>query len=192
MRARFALFAVLAPAALALLLSGCGLFAPDRRDAVRQRDAYVKLAKKHTTHDELFFFNELRASMIMDVLNFGPDLLTAARLRWSSDKAFTDALAKWMPEGRGRTVFVGIYSRGFKPEEVLKNPSYSFRLKAQSGLYEPDFIGQVKEPYLSSYLPVFNHWEKVFAVHFPADSSIAGASIVVDFPEATRELPLAQ
>jgi hypothetical protein len=158
-------------------------------DALRARTAYVDLAKKLTTHDELFFFEELRASLIMDVLNMTPDLLTAARLRWTDDQAFSQALSQWLPQGQGRVVFVGIYARDFKVSEFLETKSYRVRLKSGGVLIDPDHFQEVKEPLLSNYLPVFNQWEKVFAVHFPVPPS-RDSSLVVDFPSGTRELLL--
>jgi hypothetical protein len=156
-------------------------------DALRQWNAYVNLAKKHTTHDEMFFFDELRASLIMDILNMSPELLIAARLRWSSDPAFSQGLSRWLPQGEGRVVFVGIYARHFKAEEFLTSGSYRVRLKAGGMVYDPDHFEEVKEPILGNYFPVFNQWEKVFAVHFPGTYQ-RGASLIVEFPSGTREL----
>jgi hypothetical protein len=159
-------------------------------DAVKARSAYVSLAKSKTAHDEMFFFNELRATIISDVLNFDQDLATAARLRWTDDKAFTEAYARWMPENRGRVVFVGIYAREYKVAGMYEDGSIRVRLKADGKVYEPDLKEQVKEPLLANYLPVFNLWETVFALHFPVDSNVKGASVIMEFPLGTRELAL--
>jgi hypothetical protein len=161
-------------------------------DALKARDAYVALARAHTVHDELFFFDELRASLIVDVLNFGPKLSTAARLRWSGDGTFAKNIASWLPKGEGRVVFVGIYARGFKAADFSLDGSYRVRLRDASGTREPDHIEEVREPLLGYYLPVFNHWEKVFACHFPADPNASGATLILDFPQGARELTLAE
>jgi hypothetical protein len=192
MRARPLLTAALVTGVLCALATGCdyGPFDSQRLNALRERGAYVDLAKARTTHDELFFFEELRASLIVDILNLSPDLLSAAMVRWASDQTFSDSLAKWLPGGKGRVVFVGIYARDFKVSEFSERGSYRVRLKSGGRLYEPDYVAEVKEPLLSNYLPVFNHWEKVFACHFPAPPGEEGSTLVLDFPSGTRELAL--
>ncbi|MDR2340461.1 MAG: hypothetical protein LBF40_10090 [Deltaproteobacteria bacterium] len=191
MAVRLLTLALLITGVLSALIAGCqsGPFEPHRMEAMRARSAYVALAREHTTHDEIFFFDELRASVILDVLNMGPRLLSAARVRWAADGFFTDAMGKWLPEGEGRVIFVGIYARGFKVSEFSEKGSYRVRLRSQGTVYEPDVISEVKEPLLSNYLPVFNQWEKVFACHFPAPPA-PGATVVIEFPQGTRELAL--
>jgi hypothetical protein len=157
---------------------------------VRSRQDYVRLANACLSHDEIWFFTEAGESLRIDVLNVAPELLAVARSQWAADRAFTGELAKWLPEGNGRVVLLGLFNRRFKKDDFLKKGSYRAQLVLEDGRTVPhDFAEEVPEGFLADYFPAFNHWAKVFALHFPADPG-APASLEVVWPSGDRRLPL--
>ncbi|MDR3154264.1 MAG: hypothetical protein LBW85_08365 [Deltaproteobacteria bacterium] len=188
MRPRFATPAL----ALAFLAAACaaGPLEPGRLSEVRSRADYVRLVKASLTNYEIWFFNEAGESLRVDVVNVNPELLSAARARWSGDRAFTDEIAKWLPEGRGRVVLLGLYNRRFRKEDFLNTGAFRARLLLEDGTLVPhDYAAQASPHFLADYFPAFNHWAKVFAVHFPTDPSVP-ASLEVQWPSGDCTVPL--
>ncbi|MDR1037561.1 MAG: hypothetical protein LBT40_13665 [Deltaproteobacteria bacterium] len=177
---------------LAALAAGCayGPLEPGRLAEVRSRQEYVRLVEACRTHDEIWFFNEAGESLRMDVLNVAPELLSAARARWSVDRGFADEIAKWYPQGGGRVVLLGLYSKRFKKDDFLKKNSYRAELVLADGRrLAPDVKLEVEPQYLADYFPAFNHWAKVFALHFPTNPEF-DASLEVTWPSGDRAVPL--
>ncbi|MDR2612759.1 MAG: hypothetical protein LBG06_08030 [Deltaproteobacteria bacterium] len=178
--------------ALAFLSAACasGPFDPGRLEDMKRRSEYTDLAAACLSHDEIWFFNEAGESLRIDALNVTPELLAAARARWSGDRTFTDTLARWLPKGEGRLVLLGLFNRRFKKDDFLKTGSYRARLVLPDGRgIDHDFAEEAQARFLADYFPAFNHWAKVFALHFPADPA-APASLEVRWPSGDRTLPL--
>ncbi|MDR1040723.1 MAG: hypothetical protein LBR80_11285 [Deltaproteobacteria bacterium] len=178
--------------ALAVLAVGCayGPLEPGRLAEVKSRRDYVRLAEACLTHDEIWFFDEAGESLRIDVLNVAPELLAAARAQWSGDRVFTDELAKWLPRGGGRVVLLGLFNRRFKKDDFLKKGSYRASLVLDDGRrVSHDYAESVPAAFLADYFPAFDHWAKVFALHFPADPA-QGGSLEVAWPFGDRTLPL--
>jgi hypothetical protein len=87
-------------------------------------------------------------------------------------------------------VLLGLYNKRFREDDFLKNGSYRAKLVLADGrTIEHDSAERVEERFLADYFPAFNHWAKVFALHFPADPSLP-ASLEVAWPSGDRVLPL--
>ncbi|MDR1165403.1 MAG: hypothetical protein LBO66_05945 [Deltaproteobacteria bacterium] len=179
-------------AILTLFVASC-VFAPlepTRLAEMRQREAYLDLVRNSATHDEIYFFNDAGESLWLDAVNVGPALLSAARLRWGEDREFSRVMDKWLPRGQGRVVLLGIFNRQFQKDDFLKNGAYRAKLRVSGRTLAPDFMEEAPPLFWNNYFPAFNKWEKVFALRFPADPSLADATLIVEWPAGDRELPL--
>lgn len=178
-------------ACLFMFLIGChGPLDDASMSEIRSRDSYIDLLKNFLTHDEIFYFNERSESLRLDALNITSEVITAAKVRWVTDKEFMEVFDKWLPQGEGRVVLLGIYNKSFKKDDVLKNGSYRAKLQINGVTYEPLDVKEVKQAFLNRYFPVFNHWAKVFAFHFPVPMSQEPGILVVNWPSGVRTLEL--
>ncbi|MDR1082084.1 MAG: hypothetical protein LBQ79_14275 [Deltaproteobacteria bacterium] len=177
---------------LAALASGCayGPLEPGRLAEVRSRQDYIRLAEACLSHDEIWFFTESAESLRIDVMNVAPELLSVARSQWTVDRAFTEEMERWYPGGQGRVVLLGLYNRRFRKDDFLKKGSYRAELVLADGTrVQHDVALDVQEQFLADYFPAFNHWAKVFALHFPADPE-AQATLEVAWPSGDRVMQL--
>jgi hypothetical protein len=182
-------------ASLLFITPGCIFVTPvpldqERLTEISNRNGYIALVKSYLSHDEIYYFNQAGESLLLDAVNVSPELISAAKLRWSEDKEFMGEFEKWLPRERGRLVLLGVYNRSFKKEDFLKNGSYRARLLSGGKSLDPAFIAEVKPAFLAKYFPVFNSWAKVFALRFPAVSGPSESSVLVLWPAGARELPL--
>jgi hypothetical protein len=185
--------------ALALTLaaatsSACtfGALDPEKLSLVRSRAEYVRLAEACLSNYEIWFINGASESLRIDILNVSPELLAAARSRWAADRAFAETLKAWGGDGRGRVVLLGLFSRTFRKDDFLKRGSYRASLILEDGAaVSHDRAVDVPAAFLADYFPAFNHWAKVFALHFPADPGLP-ASLEVAWPTGDCRVPLAR
>ncbi|MDR2353881.1 MAG: hypothetical protein LBF22_12160 [Deltaproteobacteria bacterium] len=173
-------------------LTGCffGPLESNRLKELSARQAYLNLVSSYATHDEIYFFNDMEETLFLDALNLTPELLTASKLRWSKNPEFMEALDNWLPRGRGRAILLGIFSRSFQEDDFLKKKSFRAHLQTSGKTLAADVILMVKPSFLVHYFPVFNRWEKVFALHFPAAPGTLQSTLIVEWPAGKRELIL--
>ncbi|MDR2350553.1 MAG: hypothetical protein LBF41_08065 [Deltaproteobacteria bacterium] len=164
-------------------------FDRERVGEIRDRREYVDMAASYVAHDEIYYFNAKSEALLLDALNVAPEILAAGETRWSYDKEYNEAMARWIPDKKGRLVLLGIYNRSFRKEDFLKNGSYKALLLADGAAVEPDLLEEVNANFLEKYFPVFNHWARVFAVHFPVAND-KKAAIRVLWPSGYREVEL--
>jgi hypothetical protein len=177
---------------LTVNLAGCskGPMDPVRRAQIQSRDDYIRLAKEHLAHDEIFYLNEAGESLFINALNLSADLLAAGRTRWTEDKRYVGLLETWLPaDSPGRIVLVGLYTKGIVKEDVLTNGRFRLQLRSGTIVNDPLEVIEVKPEILSDYFPVFNRWEKVVAVRFPTDLQ-PNPVLLVHWPSGNRELTL--
>ncbi|MDR2141772.1 MAG: hypothetical protein LBR11_08300 [Deltaproteobacteria bacterium] len=181
-------------AILVVLAGACssGPLDPGRLAQVRDRDAYLALAKTRLAHDEIFFLNPAGESLLINALDLDPELMAAGQKRWSEDKRLAELLSQWLPaEGPpARVVLVGLYLKGLVKDDVLKNGRFRLQLKVGGQTLEPLALFEVKPEVWADYYPVFSRWDKVFAARFPGGWP-SGGVLLVHWPSGHREVPLA-
>jgi hypothetical protein len=165
---------------------------PGRIAQIKSRDDYLALLKTRLAHDEIFYLNKLGEVLWVDVLPLTGEVMAAGQARWSEDKRREALLKAWLPpEGPpARIVLVGLFIKGLTKEDVLTNGRIRLQLRSGGQVLDALAVEEVKPDIWWDYYPVFNRWEKVFAVRFPANTPDDG-SLVISWPAGSRELSLA-
>jgi hypothetical protein len=175
------------------LLGACqsGPFEPSRRAQVKDRGAWLEEIKAYKSHDEIYFPDGEESSLLLNALSLSPPLLSQARVRWAGDSRLAKALASFQskPGASERLVLLGLYGRSFSAKDLTETGRFRVSLQNGAAKVAPLKITVLERELALDYFPVFNRWEKVFALSFPP-GPWEGSSLEVAWPAGERRLPL--
>jgi len=192
----------LATAAVLLGLVACarGPFSPEAREQSASLDRYMKELQAAIVIDDTFTWNTLSSALIVKALPYTPAVAQAAGARYASDPVYAQETAQWRTPLRNRrpplVILMGIFAPDLKEKDITQLGRF------RPGLMTPD--GRILAPleikrygrdsvFMRDHFPIFNPWEEVYLVKFPAyggDWGYERLDFRLEWPGGVQTLPL--
>lgn len=156
-----------------------GGFAPFRDWKPTEKDEqYLDLLRSAAVEGRAYNWNTLASAIIVKALPYSPQVAAAAEHMHGGRPYFSNETGRWglnsaFTPGAPVVVLMGLYVPDLKEKDVVKLERFSPVLIAGDGReLKPLAIkryGRASD-FIRDNFPVFNHWEEVYMLKFPAPS----------------------
>ncbi|MDR0882170.1 MAG: hypothetical protein LBP55_06475 [Candidatus Adiutrix sp.] len=170
---------------LGLGLSACGRgpFAPEALRQSAELEHYTQVLQSALVEDKTFEWQTLASALIVRALPYSPRISREAQSRFAGDPTFNTEAGGWerrpsRSSGRPVVILMGVFAPDLAEKDITKLGRFRPRLHTPSGQrLEPLEIKRFGRDavFVRDHFPVFNPWEEVFLVRFPAPAGGGGA-----------------
>ena len=169
---------------------------PNQRD-----ERYLALLKSHLVEDRVYSWNTLASAIIVKALPYSPTVAEAAEFMFGDSPYYHNEIGRWgrnsaFKAGAPVVVLVGLYTPDLKEKDVTKLERFRPMLMTADGrsleALEIKRYGRASA-FIGDHFPIFNHWEEVFMVKFPAPSKSwqrGSLSFRLEWPGGSQHLTL--
>ena len=171
-------------AVLLVGLTACarGPFSPEAREQSASLDRYMNVLKGAAVTDDTFTWNTLSSALIVKALNYSPVVARAAGERYAGDPAFAEETMAWRQTPRRNQsppmiILMGVFAPDLGEKDITKLGRFRPSLMTADGrIVQPLEIKRYGRDsvFMRDHFPIFNPWEEVFLVKFPALAGSAG------------------
>lgn len=182
--------------------SSSGGFAPfsDWKPTVKD-ERYLTLLKSAAVEDRTYSWNTLASAIIVKALPYSPKVAAAAEHMHGGRPYFSNEVGRWgrnsaFNPGAPVVILMGLYVPDLKEKDVTKLERFSPVLITGDGRelkpLEIKRYGRASD-FIRDNFPVFNHWEEVYMLKFPAPSRSwqrGTLSFRLDWPGGAQDLKL--
>lgn len=166
-----------------------------------QDERYLELLKASLVEDRVYSWNTLASAVIVRALPYSPQVAGAAEARYGDRPTFINEVGRWgrtsaFRPGAPVVLLVGIYSPQLGEKDLTHLKRFRPTLLSADGReLEPLEIKRYGRhaTFVTDYFPVFDHWEEVYLLKFPAPARSWQAGDLLfklHWPGGTQQLSL--
>lgn len=182
------------------ILTACGKgpFSPEARSQAAARDLYLAVLRTNLVTDDTFEFSTMSSAIIVHALPFNQMVREAADSRFASSPDYSMETHPWFKPtssfyGESTVVLMGLYTPDLADGDLTILHRFRPRLLTSEGrLLEPLEIKDYgkKKAFMRDHFPVFNPWEKIYMIKFPATKSAEHLTFQLVWPGGVQSLEL--